>query len=171
MQQGAPQSRQVVFTTRVVPIGKPRKVDAAQAGVAGQAKKKGTPVGPVEMQHYGIDYAVDGTDLRFGPTPDGLYHSVVDFMVTAFNDDGRLMASVVSTATNDLKPANYKDIMTGGYRLHQELEVPTDAVSLRMGVEDVASSRVGTLEITLPVPVSPEELKLANRTLPPIEPD
>jgi len=61
--------------------------------------------------------------------------------------------------------------MTGGYRLHQELDVPAEAVSLRMGVEDVASSRVGTLEISLPVPVPPEELKLANRTLPAIEPD
>jgi len=171
MQQGAPQSRQVVFTARVVPIGKPRKVDAAQAGLAGRTKKKNAPVGPVEMQHYGIDYAVDATDLRFGATAQGGYHSVVDFMVTAFNDDGRLMASVVSTATNELKPANYKDVMTGGYRLHQELDVPAEAVSLRMGVEDVASSRVGTLEISLPVPVPPEELKLANRTLPAIEPD
>jgi VWFA-related protein len=171
MQQGAPQSRQVVFTARVVPIGKPRKVEAAQAEMAGKAKKKGAQVGPVEMQHYGIDYAVDATDLRFGQTPEGLYHSVVDFMVTAFNDDGRLVASVVSTTTNDLKSASYKDVMTGGYRLHQELDVPTEAVSLRMGIEDVASSRVGTLEIALPVPVPPDELKVATRTLPPIEPD
>ena len=171
MQQGAPQSRQVVFTARVVPMGKPRKVDAAQAGMARKTKKKGAPVGPVEMQHYGIDYAVDATDMRFALTPEGLYHSVVDFMVTAFNDDGRLVASVVSTATNDLKSANYKDVMTGGYRLHQELDVPTEAVSLRMGIEDVASSKVGTLEIGLPVPVPPDELKVATRTLPPIEPD
>ena len=171
MQQGAPQARQVVFTARVVPMGKPRKVDAAQAGMLGKMKKKGAPVGPVEMQHYAIDYAVDATDLRFSQTPEGLYHSVVDFMVTAFNDDGRLLASVVSTATNDLKSANYKDVMTGGYRLHQELDVPTEAATLRMGIEDVASSKVGTLEIGLPVPVPPDELKVATRTLPPIEPD
>jgi hypothetical protein len=171
MQQGAPQSRQVVFTARVVPIGKPRKVDAVQAGMAGKPRKKSAPVGPVEMQHYGIDYAVDATDLRFGQTPEGHYRSEVDFMVTAYNDDGRLVASVVSTATNDLKSANYRDVMTGGYRLHQELDVPTEAVSLRMGIEDVASSKVGTLEIGLPVPVPPDELKVATRTLPPIEPD
>jgi VWFA-related protein len=171
MQQGAPQARQVVFTARVVPIGKPRKVDAVQAGMAGKTKKKGAPAGPVEMQHYGIDYAVDATDLRFGQTSEGLYHSVVDFMVTAFNDDGRLVASVVSTATNDLRSANYKDVMTGGYRLHQELDVPTEAVTLRVGIEDVASGKVGTLEIGLPVPAPPDELKVATRTLPPIEPD
>ena len=171
MQQGAPQSRQVVFSTRVVPIGKPRKVDAAQVGMAKNPKKKGAPVGPVEVQHYAIDYAVDASDLRFGQTTEGVYHSVVDFMVTGFNDDGRLVASMVSTATNDLRPANYKDVMTGGYRLHQELDVPTEAVTLRMGVEDVASSRVGTLEIGLPVPVPPEVKEAMAKPLPPIEPD
>jgi VWFA-related protein len=170
MQQGAPQSNQVVFTTRVVPIGKPRKVDALQAGVAAKRKKKGGPAGPIEMQHYGIDYAVDASDLRFGLTSAGLYHGVLGFMVTAFNDDGRLVASMESTTTSDLKPANYKDVMTGGFRLHQELDVPTEAVTLRLGIEDATSSRVGTLEINLPVPVPPEEPKVA-RTLPPIEPD
>jgi VWFA-related protein len=171
MQQGAPQSRQVVFTTRVVPIGKPKKVDAPQAGIAAGRKKKGAPVGPVEMQHYGIDYAVDPSDLRFGLTPSGLYHAVLGFMVTAFNDDGRLVASLESTTTSDLKPENYKEVMSGGFRLHQELDVPTEAVALRLGVEDATSNRVGTLEIGLPVPVPPEEPKIASRALPPIEPD
>lgn len=92
-------------------------------------------------------------------------------MVTAFNDDGRMVASLVSTATSDLKPANYKDVMTGGFRLHQELDVPTEAVSLRLGVEDATTSHVGTMEIALPVPVPPELPKVATRSLPPIEPD
>ncbi len=92
-------------------------------------------------------------------------------MITAFNDDDHLVASLVSTATSDLKPANYKDVMTGGFRLHQELDVPVDAVSLRLGVEDASSSHVGTLEIPLPVPVPPDAPQVATRTLPPIEPD
>lgn len=171
MQQGAPQSRQIVFATRVVPIGKPKKVDAAQAGMAARPKKKGAPAGPVEMQHYGIDYAITPSDLRFSASAAGLYHSALGFMVTAFNDDGRMVASLVSTATSDLKPANYKDVMTGGFRLHQELDVPTEAVSLRLGVEDATTSHVGTMEIALPVPVPPELPKVATRSLPPIEPD
>jgi len=171
MQQGSPQSRQIVFATRVVPLGKPRKVEAAQAGMAAVQKKKGAPAGPVEMQHYGIDYAVDASDLRFGAMTAGVYHSVLSFMVTAFNDDGRLVASLVSTATSDLKPANYKEVMTGGFRIHQELDVPVEAVSLRMGVEDATSSHVGTLEIPLPVPVPPDAPLVATKLLPPIEPD
>ena len=123
------------------------------------------------MQHYGIDYAVDASGLRFGATPAGAYHAVLSFMITAFSDDDRLVASLVSTATSDLKPANYKDVMTGGFRLHQELDIPVGAVSLRLGVEDAGSSHVGTLEIPLPVPVPPDTAQVAARTLPPIEPD
>jgi hypothetical protein len=76
-----------------------------------------------------------------------------------------------STTTSDLKPTSYQEVMRGGFRLHQELDVPTEAVSLRLGVEDATSSRVGTMEIKLPVPVPPEEPKIATRALPPIEPD
>jgi len=169
MQQGSPQSKQIVFATRVVPIGKPRKVEG-QAGIAAP-KKKGGAATPVEMQHYGIDYAVDAAGLRFGATPSGTYHAVLSFMITAFSDDDRLLASLVSTATSDLKPANYKDVMTEGFRLHQELDIPVDAVSLRLGVEDASSSHVGTLEIPLPVPVPPDTPQVATRTMPPIEPD
>jgi hypothetical protein len=171
MQQGSPQSKQIIFATRVVPIGKPRKVDG-QLETSVHGKKKGGPTAPVAMQHYGIDYAVDASDLRFSPTPSGTYHAVLSFMITAFSDDDRLVSSRVSTATSDLKPANYKDVMTGGFRLHQELDVPVDAVSLRLGVEDAASSHVGTLEIPLPVPVPPEAPEqAATHQLPPIEPD
>jgi VWFA-related protein len=171
MQQGSPQSRQIVFASRVVPLGKPRKVDAAQAGMAATKKKNGAPAGPVEMQHYGIDYAVDASDLRFGSMSAGTYHAVLSFMVTAFNDDGRLVASVVSTATSDLKAANYTEVMAGGFRIHQELDVPVEAASLRLGVEDATSSHVGTLEIPLPVPVPPDAPQVATRQLPPVEPD
>jgi VWFA-related protein len=169
MQQGSPQSHQIVFSSRVVPLGKPRKVDSAQLQLA--VKKKSGLSGPVEMQHYGIDYAVDPSSLMFVPDSAGLFHGTLNFMVTAFNDDGRLMASLASTAVSDLKPANYKDVMTGGFRLHQELDVPVDAVSIRLGVEDEMTNHIGTLEIPLPVPVPPDVPRVMARSLPEIEPD
>lgn len=172
MQQGSPESHQIIFAVRVLPIGKAKKVDAAIGGMAAAPpKKKNGPAGLVEMQHYGIDYAVDPADLLFTQTSAGLYHGVVDFMVTAFNDDGRLVASMASMAASDLRPGNYKSVMAGGFRLHQELDVPVEAVALRLGVEDGTSNHLGTLEIPLPVPVPPEQPRAAVRSLPEIEPD
>ena len=42
MQHGSPQSHQIVFATRVVPVGKPTKVDPAKQS-ASQARKRSNP--------------------------------------------------------------------------------------------------------------------------------
>jgi len=169
MQQGSPQSRQIVFGARVVPIGKPRMVEAAAP--MKPVKKHKQAVGPLEMQRYGIDHAVAFSDLRFTPTPEGKYHGVVNFMVTAFDSEGKQIASQLSQSVADLKPEVMKDIMAGGVRVHQEIDVPVSGTAMRLGVEDVSNSHVGTMEIRLPVPAPTESQEGARRTLPPVEPD
>jgi VWFA-related protein len=169
MQQGAPQSRQIAFGARVVPIGKPRIVEAAAPTKPVQEHKQA--VGPLGMQRYGIDHAVAFSDLRFTPTPEGKYHGVVNFMVTAFDNEGKQIASQLSQSVADLKPEVMKDMMAGGVRVHQEIDVPVNGTAMRLGVEDVSNSHVGTMEIRLPVPAPPESHVSARRTLPPVEPD
>jgi VWFA-related protein len=169
MQQGSPQSRQIVFGARVVPLGKPRIVGSAAP--AKPVKKRTQADGPVEMQRYAIDHAVAFSDLRFTPTPEGKYHGVLNFMVTAFDSEGKQIASQLSQTVADLKPEVMKDVMAGGVRLHQEIDVPMTGTAMRLGVEDVSNSHVGTVEIRLPVPAPPESQEGARRTMPPVEPD
>jgi hypothetical protein len=169
MQQGSPQSRQIVFGARVVPVGKPRIV--VGPGPAKSPKKPKQQDGPIEMQRYSIDHAVSFSDLGFHPTPDGKYHGVVNFMVTAFDGEGKTVASQLSEMNADLKPEEMKDIQAGGVRIHQEIDVPMSAAVMRLGVEDVSNSHIGTMEIRLPVPASPEGLAGTRRALPPVEPD
>jgi hypothetical protein len=171
MQQGSPQSRQVVFGTRVVPLGKPRLVkDAPGSGKRSKGNRQNKDL-PVEMQRYAIDYAVIPTDLRFTPTSQGTYHDVLNFMITAFDDDGNMVASEVSQMTADLKPETVRDVMLGGLRVHQEIDVPVKSITMRLGVEDAADSHLGTLEIPLPVKAPPETAAARRNSLPPIEPD
>jgi hypothetical protein len=174
MQQGSPPSRQIVFGARVAPVGKPRLVQDSTIGGAKPSKKhkdkdKDKPV-VVEVQRYSIDHAVNFGDLRFSPGADGKYHDVVNFMVTAFDENGKLMASQVSQTVADLKPEVLKDIMAGGLRMHQEIDVPVKGVAMRLGVEDVSNSHIGTLEIPLPVAAPPEGVDVARRSVP-VEPD
>src|SRR5205823_10326715 len=134
MQQGSPQSRQVVFGARVVPLGKPRMIkDAPGGGKPSKGKRKDMNL-PVEMQRYSIDYAVLPADVRFAPTPEGTYHDVLNFMITAFDDDGNLVASQVSQMIADLKPETMHDVMVGGLRLHQEIDIPVKSIAVRLGV-------------------------------------
>jgi hypothetical protein len=170
MQQGSPQSRQIVFAARVVPLGKPRVVkDTVPEKTSSRKQKEKTS--PVEMQHYAIDYAVTASDLRFNATSTGTYHDVLHFMITAFDDEGHMGASQISQLDTDLKPEVLRDITAAGLRLHEEIDVPVKSVSMRLGVEDVANSHIGTIEIPLPVKAPPEEPMVARRALPAIEPD
>lgn len=168
MQHGSPQSRQIVFGARVVPLGKPRIVQQAPAAKPNKKKKEEAPV---EMQRYGIDHAVAFSDLRFNPTPEGKYHGAVNFMVMAFDGQGKQVASQLSQTVADIKPEQLKDLMAGGVRLHQEVDVPVSGAALRLGVEDVSNSHVGTIEIKLPVPAPPQGPESTRKSLPPVEPD
>ncbi|MBZ5679135.1 MAG: VWA domain-containing protein [Acidobacteriia bacterium] len=172
MQQGSPQSRQVVFGARVVPLGKPRIVkDVPSPDVKPLKNKRKGEAAPVEMQLYSIDYAVTPADLRFNAMPDGTYHDVLNFMVTAFHEDGRLAASQISQVAADLKPAVFQDLLLGGVRMHQEIDVPAKSAVMRLGVEDVANSHIGTIEIPLPVKAPPDAPQIARRSMPPVERD
>ena len=170
MQQGSPQSRQIVFSVRVVPEGKPYVPSNAAEVTTGKSKrKKGSR--PEEMQRYSIDYAVAANDLRFSSSPAGNFQNSINFMITVFDEDGKLVAAQNSRAAIDLKPQGFRDVMLGGLRVQQQIEVPTKSASMRLGVEEVANSHIGTLEIPLPVKAPPNSANVSRASLPPIEPD
>lgn len=115
--------------------------------------------------------AVTPAQLRFDTTPEGIHHGVLNFMVTAFDDDGTLRISSVNRATSNLKPESLQEVTEGGLRLHQEVDVPVKATSLRMGVQDALSGRMGTIEIALPVKALPGVEQSSRNSMPEIEPD
>jgi hypothetical protein len=175
MQHDAPQSRQLLFEARVVPIGKPMLQQDPHA-VHSPKKKRGPqpdshPAAPIEMQRYQIDYAITASQLRFDPAPDGLEHGAMNFMVASFDPDGSARSSIASHVKGDLNPETYRDVVTGGFRLHQEVNVPVAAATLRMGVQDAISGRIGTVEIPLPVKAPPRVEQSRSQRMPEIEPD
>ena len=58
-------------------------------------------------------------------------------MVTSFDKNGSLRTSIVSRATSELKPEDYQEIQVGRLRLRQQVDVPVQAASMRLGVQDV----------------------------------
>ena len=165
MEQGLPQARQMVFATRVIPMGKPRKAPAPSSTAKAAANDH-----LVELQRYSVDYAIAPSELRFGAK--GLNHTTdLILMAVAFGEKGVVLSQTAFESTTALNAASYKDAQIGGLRTHQEFEVPASAVSLRLGVVDVLSGHLGTLELPLPLPIPPGEMKIATRRLPPIEPN
>jgi len=165
MEQGLPQARQLVFAARVVPQGKPHKAENTSAPAASAAK------GPlVELQRYSVDYAIAVSELRFGVKPAGHSTNLI-LMAVAFGEKGAALSQIAYESSGTLNSAAFKDAQIGGLRMHQEFEVPATAISLRLGIVDVLSGHLGTLELPLPLAAPPEEARRAKRRLPPIEPN
>jgi VWFA-related protein len=178
MQHGSPQAHQLFFAARVVPLGKPRQVDPTAAGIVLPVSKKKKrheqdtrPPEPVEVQRYVVDYAVTPNQLRFEAMSQGTRHGVVNFILTSFDEDGTLRTSILSRATSELKPEDYQEMQVGGLRLRQQVDVPMQASSMRLGVQDALTGHMGTVEIPLPVRAPPGVEQSLLHAMPEIEPD
>jgi VWFA-related protein len=172
MQHGSPQSRQVLFEVRVVPLGAQYKANSSKAGKPSSAAKA-VPSLPsdVEVQHYGIDYAVNSSDLRFVLQGNETYRSALQLMIAGFDDEGRQLSGLSALWASDLGAADYRDVISGGVHIHQEVDVPVAAASLRLGIADQMSNHLGTVELPLPVPAPADVPRTVRHSLPEIEPD
>jgi hypothetical protein len=91
-------------------------------------------------------------------------------MGTSFNREGRMLTGASSLGSRELPPAEFAKVAEGRFGVQWEMDVPLEATSLRLGLQDQMSNRLGTVEIPLPVPPDPE-MQAAKNSLPPIEPD
>lgn len=70
--------------------------------------------------------------------------------MAAFDDDGKVLNGTVNDGVPEpsSQPPENK---AGLFRLHQALIVPLSARSIRVGVRDRLTDRMGTLEVPLPL--------------------
>ena len=172
MHFGSPPAREVPFSVRVWPVGGKKKVDRTTIGEVKMASKKSQSLPPqVEAQHYVIDYTLDGSKLRFFPQQNGNFYSSLALMITSFGSEGRMLTGMSTLAKSDLAPEVYKRIINGEIGFQEEVDIPVDATSMRLGVQDQMSNHLGTLDVPLPVPPDPNAPRIAKNKLPEIEPD
>jgi VWFA-related protein len=148
MQRGAPSSSQILFKVRVLASDDPAlKGLAPQAGPAGLMAQKL----PKPVKRYWIDYAADMQQVDVSLGPDGLYHCSIEFVALAYDRDGKLLNVASRAFKLNLQAAQYRRIMQSGLPMHQELDVPAGEIYLRLGVHDLATGRIGGVEIPLEV--------------------
>jgi VWFA-related protein len=172
MHYGSPPAREVPFSVRVYPVGGKKKVDRAKIGEVLVASRKAPPLpAQVEVQHYVIDYTLDGSDIRFVPQQNAAFRNSLALMITSFGQEGRMLTGWSSLAQSDLPPEVYKKVITGDVGFQEEVDIPVDAISMRLGVQDQMSNHLGTVDVQLPVPPDPNAPRKAKIPLPEIEPD
>ncbi len=172
MRHGSPPSRQILFSAGVAPVGAKTKMDHDSVGEVLLASTKKPILPPVvEVQHYSIDYSLQGSQLQFIPQQNTIYRNVLTLMVASFDGQGAMLTGTSYVGVSNLEPSVYKDVIGREFTLHQEADVPTEAAWLRLGIQDQMSGRLGTIEIPLPVPPLLNAPRRGHHGLPEIEPD
>ena len=149
MQRGAPELSEVLFRARVHPADAATvKTVAATAGAVG-------PDGAMASQlknpaRYVVDYWVHPERLEMSTLPDGRRQAKVELTEVVYNRLGIRQNYADTGLEVDLTPADAQQDQRDGIHLQQPIDVPAGEVMfLRLGVRDIASGRIGTLEMAL----------------------
>jgi len=112
---------------------------------------------------YAVLFHADARRLKVNPTPEGLHHGSVDFVVVVYDQSGDTVNSVQAAASFDLSNTDYNRMLQSGLPVKAEIAVPVKGnYFLRLGVHDVTGDQIGALEI----PVDQVKPGVAGQGLP-----
>lgn len=148
MLHGAPPATQVIFNTRVLPASDPHFRDTKFAA---------TPAGEMAAQINSplhrtiVDLLVDPRGLDFATAQDGTRLDNVEFVLVAYDSDGKRVNYVDQKAPLGLDAEHYARVRASGFPVRMELDLPAGNFSLRLAVYDLSSGHIGSLEVPLAV--------------------
>ncbi|HLJ76556.1 MAG TPA: VWA domain-containing protein [Acidobacteriaceae bacterium] len=141
MQRGTPELSQVLFRARAVPAG-----DAAVKTVAATAGPAGAMATQLKNpRRVMVDYWINPETLEIASLPDGRRQTRVELTEVVYNREGVRQnyndtgLEVDLSGTGSLRPIH----------LQQQIDAPEGQMFLRLGVLDMNSRRIGTVEMPL----------------------
>lgn len=143
MEAGAPPASELLFRVQAAAEAKqPQPTDT----VKGDNSKVPKPI-----TRYVFGYSAGLGHAQLLQTADGLRHGLLMTMVIAYDKQGRPLNSVLNTQTLNIDPKVYAEALKNGLPFYQELDIPQQDVTVRVGVYDVASGSMGAFEFPLTV--------------------
>jgi hypothetical protein len=144
MQHGTPPLSQVIFAVRVLPQSDAAVKDVAAvpgpAGAMGASLKK--------RQRYMVDYWIDPRTVEHKTLPDGKIETQVELTEVAYNNEG-IRVNYADQALGVTQTAEQTEAAKGRLSMHEQIDLPPGPVYLRIGVHDLLSGRIGTVEVPL----------------------
>lgn len=102
------------------------------------------------FRSYTVRIATDAHSLHVTKTADGIRHGAAQFVTAVFTAEGRMINSLQTTASFDMKDSTYLRMLKDGLPITQEIAVPAKGnFFLRVGVHDMGDDRVGALELAV----------------------
>jgi VWFA-related protein len=157
MSRAMPASTGLLFDAQVEPSNEPAKpTDPAIFGVLD------VKLQTKHLTRYGVEFAFPARQIAFTPGPNNTHTGGVEFDLAAYDADGKRISSLSQTLKLPLSDAAYQQMQKGPFRFFQQLDLPPGEVFLRVGIRDLISNKVGTLEIPLTVPKNPPDRAAAT---------
>ncbi len=157
LRHGAPPAHELFFEAHVQTDGAPAPATPEEmATLAEYEMKKGKKPSKIEkkpevLQGYLVTYGLLARQLDLMLGRDGMRRGSLEFAVMAFDDDGNTIDGVHTKIQDVIKPERYADMQAEGYQFLQRVALPTRAASMRIGVRDVTTGKIGSMELRLPL--------------------
>ncbi len=153
MQHGAPTSTQIQFVANVLPQGQPRPetpVERERRKLFQTPAEAAMLKSDIKVQHFAVNLALFGSDVTFQQAEDGRAAFRLLFNAAAFDAEGHEVAAAQDEAHSSLTAAQLQKTSKGELRETLELAAPLNARTIMIGVMDLTSNRIGTLEVLAP---------------------
>lgn len=157
MLHGGPISSEIHFEAAVRPLEAGTQPEAVKTNIL-----PANPKGPFRV--YNVHFMVLPGDMNCDPGKDQLHHCRVQFMSQVYDPDGLLESVQVNGLDVGLTDAKYKTILSGVFAYNQQISVPAKGeYYLRVGVGDMITGRIGTLELPVATVARLQPVKTENR--------
>src|SRR5579859_6925526 len=120
------------------------------------------PPSPKNQNKVTISYAVSPHSLQIKRGDDGLEHADLECVVQAYNEKGKPVNSVLSTAQAAMKPETYQKVLKSGFPCRTQLELQPGSYQLRFAVRDTHTGLIGTSDGKVTVAAVAAEAKPAE---------
>lgn len=155
--RGTPGATEITFNVRVTPG--PDEKPATPAEI--EARKKLSKATP--SKHFILDYAVDANTITFEPAEGNSRTGSMEFICMIYDADGKILNVGRVTSNLHLTPKQYREALTGGLRIEQDVVVPIKSGTFfRIAVHDRLSNKVGAIEVPaaiIPPPAQVSSIK------------
>lgn len=146
MEHGVPEPAQVQFTLQVQPAGEQKQPAPPPGNVTGQP---GYARAKAPFQIYRVTFHLDARTVLLKPTdqPDTL-QALLQFTTLVYPLDGKPVVSTTGQTSLDIRRDQLAALQHQGLSFQQFIAVPAGGTfSLRSGVFDLNSTRVGAIEV------------------------
>jgi VWFA-related protein len=99
------------------------------------------------LVRYDFVYDFAGDEITLVDNPKGGKSGSLEFILAAYDADGKLLNTVGQTSKFTVTPENVAGFMKRQIQIPVQFDLPAGNVFVRVGLKDVSSDKTGTLEI------------------------